>query len=94
MHTLEDKLNKIQDKLETTEKDYTEMERKYQQILEEKSILAEQLQAEAELSAEAEEVRSHVFSCIFSPKIWEGFILLFCFLGNLYLDINVIIVLS
>ena len=57
MHTLEERLTKVQDKLDTTEKDYTDMERKYQQILEEKSILAEQLQAEAELSAEAEEVR-------------------------------------
>ena len=56
MQQREDELRKIKDKLDTTEQDYTDMERKYQQVIEEKSILAEQLQAEAELSQEAEEV--------------------------------------
>lgn len=44
------------EKLEKSEVEYTDMQTKYQQVLEEKSILAEQLQAEAELSAEAETV--------------------------------------
>ena len=56
MEAKDTELRKVKDKLTKYEDDYSDMERKYQQILEEKSILAEQLQAEAELSAEAEEV--------------------------------------
>eukprot|EP00057_Strongylocentrotus_purpuratus_P011170 XP_011665644.1 PREDICTED: myosin-10 [Strongylocentrotus purpuratus] len=57
MQQREDELRKIRDKLDTTEHDYTEMERKLEQCSQEKSILVEQLQAEAELSQEAEEMR-------------------------------------
>ena len=56
MEAKDTELRKVKDKLTKSEDDYSDLERKYQQILEEKSILAEQLQAEAELSAEAEEV--------------------------------------
>ncbi|XP_033630199.1 myosin-10-like isoform X2 [Asterias rubens] len=62
MEAKDTELRKVKDKLTKYEDDYSDMERKYQQILEEKSILAEQLQAEAELSAEAEEMRSKLAS--------------------------------
>ena len=45
--------NKYDDKV----KEQEEIERKYMQVQEEKNILSEQLQAETELCAEAEEVR-------------------------------------
>ncbi|XP_071814325.1 uncharacterized protein [Apostichopus japonicus] len=57
LHLKEDELRKVAEKLEKSEVEYTDMQTKYQQVLEEKSILAEQLQAEAELSAEAETMR-------------------------------------
>nr|XP_006826038.1 PREDICTED: myosin-10-like isoform X2 [Saccoglossus kowalevskii] len=57
MHAKEDELLKVKDKMERIETDYIELERKHTQLNEEKNILVEQLQAEAELSAEAEEMR-------------------------------------
>lgn len=52
----EEELKKYKDNYEKQKQEYEEVERKYAQIIEEKSILAEQLQAETEISAEAEEV--------------------------------------
>merc|ERR1719322_1299576 len=48
-------LKQVTEKLEQHEKVVGELENKYEQALEEKNILAEQLQAETELCAEAEE---------------------------------------
>ena len=49
-------MRKVTDSLEKSKGEVQELERKYAQIIEEKSILAEQLQAETEMCAEAEEV--------------------------------------
>lgn len=54
----ENELKDTKEKLEQNERILSEMERQYQQSLEEKNILAEQLQAETELCAEAEEMRA------------------------------------
>ena len=56
LHTKEEELKKIKDNFERQKQETEEMERRYAQIIEEKNILAEQLQAETELCAEAEEV--------------------------------------
>lgn len=53
----EDELRTIRDKLENLSKATAEYEKKYQTAIEEKTHLAEQLQAEIELCAEAEESR-------------------------------------
>ncbi|XP_030640888.1 myosin-10 isoform X2 [Chanos chanos] len=53
-------LQKAKDKLSKVEQDYTELDRKHQQLMEEKAVLADQLQAEAELFAEAEEIRARL----------------------------------
>lgn len=53
----EDELRTIRDKLDNLSKATVEYERKYQTAIEEKTHLAEQLQAEIELCAEAEESR-------------------------------------
>lgn len=53
----EDELRQIRDKLDNLSKTSQEYETKYQQAIEEKTHLAEQLQAEIELCAEAEESR-------------------------------------
>ncbi|XP_038049034.1 myosin-10-like isoform X2 [Patiria miniata] len=58
MEAKDTELRKVKDKLGKFEGDYSDLERKFQQIVEEKSILADQLQAEAEISAEAEEMRA------------------------------------
>ena len=50
-------LKQTSDKLEKTVKEYQDLEQKQKQLIEEKNILSEQLQAEAEMCAEAEEVR-------------------------------------
>uniref|UniRef100_A0A4W3JV15 Myosin heavy chain 10 n=1 Tax=Callorhinchus milii TaxID=7868 RepID=A0A4W3JV15_CALMI len=56
----EDELTKVKEKHVKVESELTDMERKYQQLFEEKNILAEQLQAETELFAEAEEMRARL----------------------------------
>lgn len=56
VHSLENEMMKFKDSYERQKQETDEMERKYAQIIEEKSILAEQLQAETEMCAEAEEV--------------------------------------
>ncbi|XP_063055270.1 myosin-10 isoform X2 [Engraulis encrasicolus] len=58
----EAELQKAKDKLVKVETDYTDLERKHQQLQEEKSVLTDQLQAEAELFAEAEEIRARLAS--------------------------------
>ncbi|KAM4651712.1 myosin-10-like isoform 1-T2 [Discoglossus pictus] len=55
-------LQKVKDNHVKTEMELKDMEHKYQQLFEEKSILAEQLQAETELFAEAEEMRARLAS--------------------------------
>ncbi|XP_071326951.1 myosin-10 isoform X5 [Trachinotus anak] len=58
----EAELQKAKDNLTRMEQDYTELDRKHAQLVEEKSVLADQLQAEAELFAEAEEMRARLAS--------------------------------
>ncbi|XP_042345653.1 myosin-10 isoform X5 [Plectropomus leopardus] len=58
----ETELQKAKDNLTKVEQQYTELDRKHAQLLEEKSVLADQLQAEAELFAEAEEMRARLAS--------------------------------
>ncbi|XP_018081713.1 myosin-10 isoform X7 [Xenopus laevis] len=55
-------LQKVKDTQVKAETELKEMANKYQQLIEEKGILAEQLQAETELFAEAEEMRSRLAS--------------------------------
>merc|ERR1719391_1767829 len=50
-------LKEITEKLQHHEQEVANLDKQYQQALEEKNILAEQLQAETELCAEAEEMR-------------------------------------
>ncbi|KAK9707856.1 Myosin head (motor domain) [Popillia japonica] len=56
----EDELKQVKDKLEHHVKTAQEYERKFQQAIDEKTALAEQLQAEVELCAEAEEMRARL----------------------------------
>ncbi|XP_053147214.1 myosin-10 isoform X4 [Hemicordylus capensis] len=56
----DEELVKVKEKQIKVEAELEEMERKHQQLLEEKNILAEQLQAETELFAEAEEMRARL----------------------------------
>ncbi|XP_062394116.1 LOW QUALITY PROTEIN: myosin-10 [Sardina pilchardus] len=58
----EAELQKAKDKLTKAETDFTDLERKHQQLVEEKAVLTDQLQAEAELFAEAEEIRARLAS--------------------------------
>uniref|UniRef100_A0A8C2J498 Myosin, heavy chain 10, non-muscle n=1 Tax=Cyprinus carpio TaxID=7962 RepID=A0A8C2J498_CYPCA len=60
MQAKDEELIKVKEKQVKVENDLVEMERKHQQLLEEKNILAEQLQAETELFAEAEEMRARL----------------------------------
>ncbi|NXI90614.1 MYH10 protein, partial [Psophia crepitans] len=56
----DEELMKVKEKQTKVEAELEEMERKHQQLLEEKNILAEQLQAETELFTEAEEMRARL----------------------------------
>uniref|UniRef100_A0A3Q3X794 Uncharacterized protein n=1 Tax=Mola mola TaxID=94237 RepID=A0A3Q3X794_MOLML len=58
----ETQLQKAKESLLVVEQNYTELDRKHAQLLEEKAVLADQLQAEAELFAEAEEMRARLAS--------------------------------
>nr|XP_057941321.1 myosin-10 isoform X2 [Doryrhamphus excisus] len=58
----ETELLKAKEKLSRVELDFTELDKKHTQLMEEKAVLADQLQAEAELFAEAEEMRSRLAS--------------------------------
>ncbi|XP_077453911.1 uncharacterized protein myh14 isoform X2 [Stigmatopora argus] len=53
-------LIKAKEKLSRVEVDFAELDKKHISLLEEKAVLADQLQAEAELFAEAEEMRSRL----------------------------------
>merc|ERR1719410_3029005 len=56
----ETELKEITEKLQKHETEVQNLNKQYEQALEEKSILAEQLQAETELCAEAEEMRARL----------------------------------
>ncbi|XP_059902177.1 myosin-10 isoform X2 [Gadus macrocephalus] len=60
MQAKDEELVKVKERQLKVENELLDMERKHQQIVEEKSILAEQLQAETELFAEAEEMRARL----------------------------------
>uniref|UniRef100_A0A4W5RS96 Myosin, heavy chain 10, non-muscle n=1 Tax=Hucho hucho TaxID=62062 RepID=A0A4W5RS96_9TELE len=60
MQAKDEELVKVKERQSKVEGELVEMERKHQQLLEEKNILAEQLQAETELFAEAEEMRARL----------------------------------
>uniref|UniRef100_A0A8C2GNC0 Myosin, heavy chain 10, non-muscle n=1 Tax=Cyprinus carpio TaxID=7962 RepID=A0A8C2GNC0_CYPCA len=60
MQAKDEELIKVKERQVKVENELVEMERKHQQLLEEKNILAEQLQAETELFAEAEEMRARL----------------------------------
>ncbi|CAL8271383.1 unnamed protein product [Lota lota] len=62
MQAKDEELLKVKEKQGKVEVELVEMQRKHQQMTEEKSILAEQLQAETELFAEAEEMRARLAS--------------------------------
>ncbi|XP_029992546.1 myosin-10 isoform X3 [Sphaeramia orbicularis] len=62
MQAKDEELIKVKERQLKVENELVETERKYQQLLEEKNILAEQLQAETELFAEAEEMRARLAS--------------------------------
>ncbi|XP_013083692.2 myosin heavy chain, non-muscle isoform X1 [Biomphalaria glabrata] len=57
IHEKEEELKKVKDTYEKQKQETEELERRYAQIIEEKNILAEQLQAETEACAEADEAR-------------------------------------
>lgn len=57
LNAKEEELRKLADRFEKQKTDLVDLERKQSQLAEEKSLLSEQLQAESELCAEAEEVR-------------------------------------
>ncbi|XP_040927020.1 myosin-10-like isoform X3 [Betta splendens] len=58
----DEELIKVKERQLKVENELVDMERKHQQLLEEKNILAEQLHAETELFAEAEEMRVRLLS--------------------------------
>ncbi|XP_062244041.1 myosin-10-like [Platichthys flesus] len=58
----DEELVKVKERQLKVENEMEEMERKHQQLVEEKNILAEQLHAETELFAEAEEMRVRLLS--------------------------------
>ncbi|XP_074554424.1 myosin-10-like isoform X2 [Halichoeres trimaculatus] len=62
MQAKDEELMKVKERQQKVENELVEMERKHQQLIEEKNILAEQLHAETELFAEAEEMRVRLLS--------------------------------
>nr|AAK85118.1 non-muscle myosin II heavy chain [Doryteuthis pealeii] len=57
LNAKEEELKKIKEHYEKTKFEYEDLERKFANLVDEKSLLAEQLQAETELCTEAEETR-------------------------------------
>ncbi|CAE1280277.1 MYH [Acanthosepion pharaonis] len=57
LNAKEEELKKIKEHYERTKFEYEDLERKFANLVDEKSLLAEQLQAETELCTEAEETR-------------------------------------
>ena len=53
---MEDELKKISDRFDQQKVEYGELSSRYGQVMDDKNLLSEQLQAETELCAEAEEV--------------------------------------
>ncbi|KAI0207651.1 hypothetical protein LSAT2_007632 [Lamellibrachia satsuma] len=62
LNAKEEELKKICDRFDAQKQEYDELASRYSQIIEDKNILSEQLQAETELCAEAEESRGHLIS--------------------------------
>ena len=62
----EAELKQVSDKFDKLKTDHDDLEKKHQQILDEKMALADQLQAEVELCNEAEEVM-HTVLCYDIP---------------------------
>ena len=60
----EDELKQVREKLDSQMRSSEEYERRLQTAIEEKTVLAEQLQAEVELCAEAEEMRARYETCL------------------------------
>lgn len=60
LNVKEQELKQVADRFDKLKAEHDDLERKQQQMAEEKNALAEQLQAEAELAAEAEEVCSSI----------------------------------
>ncbi|TRY55596.1 hypothetical protein DNTS_021482, partial [Danionella cerebrum] len=60
MQAKDEELIKVKERQTKVEGELVEMERKHKQLMEEKNILTEQLQAETELFAEAEEMRARL----------------------------------
>ena len=58
----ETELRQISDRYDKLRQDHDELQRQHAQITDEKTLLAEQLRAETEMSAEAEEVGCLLFS--------------------------------
>ena len=56
LKTMEDELKKISDRFDEQKAEYGELSSRYGQVMDDKNLLSEQLQAETELCAEAEEV--------------------------------------
>ena len=63
LNAKEEELKKVADKYDKQAEDFIALEKKQQQLAEEKNILSEQLQAETELCAEAEEVHLALHIC-------------------------------
>lgn len=61
LNVKEQELKQVADRFDKLRVEHEDLERKQQQMAEEKNALAEQLQAEAELAAEAEEVCSSIY---------------------------------
>ncbi len=68
----ETELRDVKEKLETHEKMVQDLDRQYKQAMEEKNILAEQLQAETELCAEAEEMRARYKTKTINMTFWQS----------------------
>eukprot|EP00112_Aurelia_sp_Birch-Aquarium-sp1_P013720 Seg2925.2 transcript_id=Seg2925.2/GoldUCD/mRNA.D3Y31 product=Myosin-10 protein_id=Seg2925.2/GoldUCD/D3Y31 len=62
LHQREDELKKVQERFEKVDVEYRDLAKKHEQILEDKNVLAEQLQAETELCQEAEEARNRLIA--------------------------------
>ena len=76
LNVKEEELKRVSEKFDKQKNEITEMEQKQMQLQEEKNILSEQLQAESELCAEAEEVSfvqdcyMYVYIYMYLCQIW------------------------
>lgn len=79
LNAKEEELKKIKENYERTKFDFEDLERKFASLVEEKSILSEQLQAETELCTEAEEVSHKSLQTLVQLNYKDAvFILLLC----------------